>query len=205
MIFPPPIQNLINQFSRLPGIGPKTSERLVFSLLRGPKNQIQNLTNALSNFSKEIHLCGRCFNFASGLLCKICSDPKRDHTTICVVADNLDLLAIESSGYQGLYHVLGGLVNPLSGIKLENLRIRELIKRIGKVKEVILAFDPNQEGELTCHYLKQALLKLNQSRLAPNGAGVALRITRLGLGLPQGGDLDYADEVTLREALKGRR
>ncbi|MEK9166011.1 MAG: recombination mediator RecR [Patescibacteria group bacterium] len=198
MTLPRSIQDLIIQFSRLPGIGPKTSERLVFSLFQRPKSQIQALINALAVFNQEIHLCGQCFNFADKdqfSLCQICADSKRDQSIICVVADSLDLIAIESTGYQGLYHILGGVVNPLKGVKIENLRVNELIKRLDNIKEVILAFDPNQEGEMTCYQLKQAL----SSQLAQ------IKITRLARGLPQGGDLDYADEITLGEALRGRR
>ena len=206
MILPSSIKNLIDEFSRLPGIGPKTSERLVFSLLRRPKQQIHDLKEALGEFSQEIHLCARCYNFTSNgnqSLCDICSDAKRDQSTICVVADSLDLIAIESAGYFGLYHILAGVINPLKGVRPEHLRVKELIYRINAatssddehlaIKEIILAFDPNQEGELTCHHLKTELSSL------------PIKITRLARGLPQGGDLDYADEVTLSEALKGRR
>lgn len=198
MQLPRSIQDLIIQFSRLPGIGPKTSERLVFSLFQRPKSQIQALINALAVFNQEIHLCGRCFNFADNRqlsLCQICADPKRDQSIICVVADSLDLIAIESTGYQGLYHILGGVVNPLKGVRIEDLRVNEFIKRLNNIKEIILAFDPNQEGEMTCYQLKQIL----------NQFGQKIKITRLARGLPQGGDLDYADEVTLGEAMRGRR
>ena len=199
MQLPSSLQNLIREFTRLPGIGPKTSERLVFSLFQRPKSQIQALINALALFNQEIYLCKQCFNFTNNnlqsSLCQICADPKRDQSTICVVADSLDLIAIESTGYQGLYHILGGVVNPLKGIKIEDLKINELIKRLDNVKEIILAFDPNQEGEMTCYYLKMAL----------GNHSTQIKTTRLGRGLPQGGDLDYADEVTLGEALRGRK
>lgn len=198
MRLPPSVQNLINEFSKLPGIGPKTSERLVFWLLRRSKIQIHAFAGALLKLSEEIHICPTCFNFTNNgnmVVCTICADAKRDRGTICVVAESLDLIAIESAGFNGLYHVLGGTVNPLKGGTLADLRFKELIIRLGRdVKELILAFDPNQEGELTCHYLKKAL------QAYPH-----IKITRLGRGLPQGGDLDYADEVTLTEALKGRR
>ena len=199
MVLPVSIKNLIKEFSRLPGIGPKTSERLVFSLLRWPKSQIFEFIKALSAFSEEIHLCASCYNFTNNgqdSVCAICADPKRDQSTICVVADTLDLIALEATdNYHGLYHILGGVVNPLKGVKLADLRSQQLIARATQpsIKEIILAFDPNQEGELTCYNLKQAL------------DGLLVKITRLARGLPQGGDLDYADEVTLTEALKGRR
>lgn len=198
MTLPSSIQNLIREFSRLPGIGPKTSERLVFSLFQRPKSQIQALINALAVFNQEIHLCGQCFNFTDNgqlSLCQICADAKRDQSVICVVADSLDLIAIESTGYQGLYHILGGIINPLKGVRIEDLRVNELIKRLNNIKEIILAFDPNQEGEMTCYHLKQVL----------NALGKNIKITRLARGLPQGGDLDYADEITLGEAMRGRR
>ena len=207
MTLPRSIQDLITQFSRLPGIGPKTSERLVFSLLKRPKSQIQALINALAVFNQEIYLCGQCFNFTDNgqmSLCQVCADPKRDQSTICVVADSIDLIAIESTGYQGLYHILGGTVNPLKGVRIEDLRVNELIKRLNNIKEVILAFDPNQEGEMTGYHLKQELSKLNQPPFAIRATG-GLTITRLARGLPQGGDLDYADEITLGEAMRGRR
>ena len=197
MRLPISIQNLINEFTRFPGIGPKTSERLVFWLLRRSKLQVRIFVQALSTFSDEIHACPVCFNFTNNgdnAICALCADPKRDHSSICVLAECLDLIAIESAGYNGLYHVLGGTVNPLKGEMLSHLRIKELIARLtGGITEVILAFDPNHEGEMTSHYLKQEL------------KGFGIKITRLARGLPQGGDLDYADEVTLAEALKGRR
>lgn len=194
-MLPSPIQNLINEFTRLPGIGPKTSERLVFWLLQQPKTRVQSFAETLFAFTQEIHLCSQCFNFSeNNSLCTICTNNKRDRTTICIVADNLDLLAMEATGYQGLYHVLGGVVNPLKGKTLEHLHFNELLTRINtEVQEIILAFDPNQEGELTCYYIKKELNRFQ------------IKITRLGIGLPQGGDLDYADEITLGAALKGRR
>lgn len=216
MTLPSSIQNLIREFTRLPGIGPKTSERLVFSLLRRPKSQIHTLIQALISFNQEIHLCPQCFNFTNSKissLCSICSDAKRDQSTVCVIADIADLIAIESTGYQGLYHILGGVINPLKGVKIESLRVKELAERIVRqrdaingvslgIKEIILAFDPNQEGEMTCYQLKQALAQL--PAFAKASAGL-VKITRLARGLPQGGDLDYADEITLGEAMKGRR
>lgn len=190
---------------RFPGVGPKTSERLVFWLLQQQKSLIARLVDTLSRFQSEIHLCPICFNFTDNgtdISCALCADSRRDRTVLCVVADVMDLLALEATSFKGLYHVLGGVVYPLKGITLQDLRFKELVDRIMQsynetvpIREVILAFDPNQEGELTCHYLKKALQALPHS----------LTITRLGRGLPQGGDLDFADEVTLLEALKGRR
>lgn len=197
MRLPVSIQNLINEFTRFPGIGPKTSERLVFWLLRRSKLQIRVFAQALLTFSDEIRACPVCFNFTNNggnALCALCADPKRDRSSICVLAECLDLIAIESAGYKGMYHVLGGTVNPLKGEMLSHLRIKELIARLtGEVTEIILAFDPNHEGEMTNHYLKQEL------------KGFGIKITRLARGLPQGGDLDYADEVTLAESLQGRK
>lgn len=198
MTLPASIQNLINEFTKFPGIGPKTAERLVFWLLRNPKNYAHVFAQALLKFSEEIHVCPLCFNFTANgtsALCAICGDQKRDRSILCVVAETLDLLSIESAGYQGLYHVLGGTVNLLKNEPMQSLRFKELISRLKNtppIEEVILAFDPNHEGEMTCHYLKQELKPLD------------IKITRLGRGLPQGGDLDYADEITLGEALKGR-
>ena len=203
MTLPSPIRNLITAFSRLPGIGPKTSERLVFSLLKKPSSEMLELATALLEFSKQIRLCPICFHFSdngSNGLCAICNDSRRDQTLLCVVGDNLDLIAMETSGYHGRYHILGGLLNPLRNITADDLRINELFQRINNltedeltIKEIILAFDPNHEGEITASYIKRAL------------SGLPIKITRLARGLPQGGDLDYADEITLSEALKGRR
>jgi len=198
MVLPATIQNLITEFARFPGIGPKTSERLVFWLLRQKKDQIAQFISVLNQFKQNIHLCKKCFCFndnSINALCDICVDKNRDQTTICVVADQLDVLALEQTNYQGLYHILGGVLNPLQGINPKNLRIKELIARIksGQIKEIILGFDPNQEGEMTCHHLKKVLQNFS------------IKITRLGRGLPQGGDLDYADEVTLTQSLAGRR
>ena len=201
MILPSPIQNLTAAFSRLQGIGPKTSERLVFSLLKKPASEVRGLSRALLEFSEHIRLCPVCFHFTdkSGAACAICTDVRRDPSFLCVVGDNLDLLAMETAGYRGRYHVLGGLLNPLRNITADDLRIKELFRRINDstdeelaIKEIIFAFDPNHEGEITASYIKRAL------------AGLPIKITRLARGLPQGGDLDYADEITLREALKGR-
>jgi len=203
MRLPLSIQNLINEFSRLPGVGPKTSERLVFSLLQRPKEQIVGFAEALREFSRTIHTCSLCFNFADkgeNSVCAICTDTKRDTTVICVVADSLDLIAMESTGYVGVYHVLGGLLNPLRNIAPEQIRMAQLITRINQatgesitITEIILAFDPNQEGELTAGHIKREL------------GSLPIKITRLARGLPQGADLDYADQITLSEALKGRR
>jgi recombination protein RecR len=169
-------------------------------LLKRPKEQTIVLANALIKFTQDINLCPNCFNFMNNSgqnLCAICQDTRRDQTSICVVADYQDLIAIETTHYyNGSYHILGGNLNPLKSIGPESLRIKELIERIkqNKIKEIILAFDPNAEGEMTTLYLRR---ELNNHR--------SIKITRLGRGLPQGGDLDYADEITLEEALKGRR
>lgn len=202
MSLPSPFTDLIREFMRFPGIGPKTSERLVFSLLRRPKDDIQAFIRALLVFNEAVRVCATCFHFTDtrGVECEICKDARRERTVLCVIADSVDLFALEAAGFRGLYHVLGGLVNPLKNVHLKNLRVAELTSRLRKsldspspIQEVILGLDPNYEGELTARALRREL------------NGLPIKITRLARGLPQGGDLDYADEVTLSEALKGRR
>lgn len=202
MSLPSPFTDLIREFMRFPGIGPKTSERLVFSLLRRPKEEIQAFIRALLVFKEAAHVCATCFHCtdSGNSECGICKDARRNRTVLCVIADSLDLFALESAGYRGLYHVLGGVVNPLKNIHLKDLRVAELVNRLRKsfdspfpVQEVILGLDPNYEGELTVRALRREL------------NGLPIKITRLAKGLPQGGDLDYADEITLGEAIRGRR
>ncbi len=191
-----PIERTIEAFSRLPGIGPKTAARLTYFLLRAPNDVALDLADALKALKEEIHYCRRCFNVAQGELCSICADPGRDQHTICVVEEPLDIVAIERTGaYRGLYHVLHGAINPLANVGPEDLRINELVERVQKeeVREVILATNPNMEGEATAMYIARLLEPLG------------VRITRLAHGLPIGGDLEYADQQTLAQALEGRR
>jgi len=194
--FPTPVQNLIDEFNKLPGIGPKTSQRFVFYLLNQPKEEINKLVQALGGLKDEVKFCSVCQNITQKDPCGICSDSSRDQKTICVVAQVYDLLSIESTGeYKGLYHILGGVLNPLEGVTPRELRVKELVERIKKNKpsEIILGLNPDLEGESTVIYLTKLL------------APAKIKITRLAKGLPMGADLEYADEVTLSNALKGRR
>lgn len=193
--YPEPIQRLIAEFNKLPGIGPKTAERFVFYLLKKPKGEIGDLVRALEELQKNNLTCSQCFNLAEKDPCYICQDHKRDKKIICVVAEVHDLASIEATGeYDGSYHVLGNVLNPLAGITPEKLKVRELVKRIEKEKpnEIIIALNPDMEGESTVIYLKKILAPLN------------VKLTRLARGLPMGADLEYADEVTLINALKNR-
>jgi len=193
--FPEPISNLINEFNKLPGIGPKTSERFVFYLLKQPKEEISRLSQVLENLKDKITYCSACQNISEKNPCYICSDQRRDKKVICVVAESHDMASIENTGeYKGLYHVLGGDLNPLEGITPDRLKIKELLARVKNdgVKEIILALNPDLEGESTILYLTKILKPLN------------IKTTRLARGLPMGSDLEYADEVTLSNALKGR-
>jgi recombination protein RecR len=191
-----PVADLIEAFSQLPGIGPKTASRLTFYLLRNTNGLALRLAEALQALSTGTLLCERCYNVAEQSPCPICSDPARDQGTICVVEEPLDVLAIERTGaYRGVYHVLHGVLSPINGIYPEKLRIEELIARVheSRPREVILATNPSLEGENTAAYIYQQLLPLG------------VHVTRLARGLPVGGDLEYADEVTLARALEGRR
>ncbi len=214
-MLPKPVENLIKQLSRLPGIGPKFAERLVFFLAAEPKEYIVALSAALSDFNKKIKPCSECGNISEQNICPICQDPRRDRTKICVIESASDIFAIEKTGqYKGLYHILGGVISPHRDLMPENLRINQLIKRIssakeknsGKVEEIIIATNPNTEGDATALYLGKILASLNPP--SGGGSGLAehkLKITRLARGLPTGGELEYADETTLTNALIGRR
>ncbi len=198
MLLPEPIQDLINAFARLPGIGPKTASRLTFYLLRAPEDQARTLAGALDNLRSGTSYCPVCFNImaAGRLECEVCASSERDPGLLCVVEEPLDVLALERVGaYTGRYHVLHGALSPIEGIGPENLKIRELIGRIqsGNIKEIILATNPSMEGDYTAAYLRQQIL--------PFG----VRLTRLARGLPVGGDLEYADQNTLLRALSGRQ
>lgn len=191
-----PVVRLIEELSKLPGIGPKTAQRLTFFLLRSPGEQARDLAQAIIEVKEKIGFCSTCFNITESDPCRICADPARDPSVICVVEEPLDILALERTrSFKGLYHVLHGAISPMDGIGPEDLRIRELLTRLQRdtVKEVILAVNPNLEGEATGMYLSRLI--------APLG----VRVTRLARGLPVGGDLEYADEVTLTRALEGRQ
>jgi recombination protein RecR len=193
---PKPVSRLIEELSRLPGIGPKTASRLTFHLLRSPAARADALADAIRELRERTVWCEICFNIAEATPCGICRDPNRDRTIICAVEEPLDVLALERTGqYHGLYHVLQGAISPVEGIGPEELRIRELVERVraGGVREVLLATNPNLEGEATAMYAAQQLTPLG------------VRVTRLARGLPIGGDLEYADAVTLAQALEGRR
>ena len=191
-----PVQALINEFSKLPTVGPKTAARLVFYLLNRPRNEAQSLAEAILAVKDKVRFCSVCFSLTEDDPCDLCTDERRDAKTICVVAEAKDIYAIERThAFKGRYHVLGGLISPMDGIGPAQLRVKELIERIGSESphEIILATNPNAEGEATALYLSRLL--------QPLGATV----TRLAYGLPIGADLDYADEVTLAKALEGRR
>jgi recombination protein RecR len=193
---PRSVERLIEEFNRLPGIGPKTASRLTFYLLRSPEEQAQALAKAVSELHEKVVTCAVCLNIAEESPCSICADAQRDRSVICVVEEPLDVLAIEKTGqYDGLYHVLHGAISPVEGIGPEDLKIGELMQRLhtNQIQEVILATNPNLEGESTAMYISR--------QLGPLG----VRVTRLAHGLPMGGDLEYADEVTLTRALEGRR
>ncbi|HEY2803265.1 MAG TPA: recombination mediator RecR [Actinomycetota bacterium] len=191
-----PIQQLIDELSRLPGVGPKSAQRLAFYIVKAPADDAKRLAEALLDAKEKIFFCRECGNVAEGELCRICRDPGRDATVICVVEEPKDVAMVEKAGViKGRYHVLGGAISPLDGIGPDDLRVQQLLDRVERngVKEVILATNPNLEGNATAMYVA-ALLK-------PLGVSV----TRLASGLPVGGDLEYADEVTLSQALEGRR
>ncbi len=193
---PEPITRLVEAFSRLPGVGPKTASRLTFYLLRSGEELTTELAEALADLYRRLTYCQVCFNITEVSPCPVCQDEQRDRETICVVEEPLDVLAIEKTGaYRGLYHVLHGAISPVDGIGPDELRFKELIQRLQQrpVSEVILATNPNLEGEATAMYLERQITPLG------------VRITRLARGLPVGGDLEYADTVTLTRALEGRR
>jgi recombination protein RecR len=190
------VQDLIDELGRLPGVGPKSAQRIAFHLLAADPADVQRLANALTRMKSEVRFCRVCGNVAEGEECRICRDPRRDLSVICVVEEPKDVVAVEKTReFRGRYHVLGGAISPIDGIGPDDLRVRELMQRLaeGSVTELILATDPNLEGEATATYLAR-LVK-------PMG----LAVTRLASGLPVGGDLEYADEVTLGRAFSGRR
>src|SRR6266542_1421720 len=195
-MFEGPIQDLVDELSRLPGIGPKSAQRLAFYMVKAPAQDAKRLAEAILAAKERVRFCRECFSVSEHELCRICSDPGRDLTVICVVEEPKDQAAIEKAGVvRGRYHVLGGAISPLEGIGPDDLRVQDLLDRVSRngVQEVILATNPNLEGNATAMYVA-ALLK-------PLG----ITVTRLASGLPVGGDLEYADEVTLGQALEGRR
>jgi recombination protein RecR len=190
------VQDLIDELGRLPGVGPKSAQRIAFHLLQEDPVDVRRLAELLVQVKERIRFCGVCGNVAEEDTCRICRDPRRDGTVLCVVEEPKDVVAIERTReFKGRYHVLGGAISPIEGVGPDQLRIKELMTRLadGTVQEVILATDPNLEGEATATYLTRLL------------AGMGLRVTRLASGLPVGGDLEYADEITLGRAFEGRR
>jgi recombination protein RecR len=189
------VQNLIEAFERLPGIGPKTAQRLTYHLLHAPKEEAESLARAALDLKEKTVICQVCFNISEQSPCQICSDSSRDRETIAVVEDPLDVLALEKAGFKGLYHVLHGAISPLENIGPEELKMREMLPRLkdGTIKEVILATNPTMEGEATAMYLDRLISPLE------------VKVTRIARGLPVGGDLEYADETTLNRALEGRK
>ena len=188
--------NLYEQLRRLPGVGSKTAMRLAYHIIDMPESEVQQLAEALSSAKKSIHYCSQCYNLTDGEKCAICSDPSRDHFTICVVEQPQDIAAMERShGYNGLYHVLHGVLSPLDGVGPDKLRIRELFQRLQQesISEIIIATNSDVEGEATATYLAQLLKP------------IGITVSRIAHGLPMGGDLEYADEVTLSKALENRR
>ncbi|MBK9697711.1 MAG: recombination protein RecR [Propionibacteriaceae bacterium] len=191
-----PIQDLIDELGRLPGIGPKGAQRIAFHILQTDKADVERLAAALREVTEKVQFCETCFNISAEEVCRICRDPRRDRTAICVVEEPKDVAAVERTHeFRGLYHVLGGAISPIDNIGPPDLRIRELCQRLGDatVTEVILATDPNLEGEATATFISRLLLPMG------------VTVSRLASGLPVGGDLEYADEITLGRAFQGRR
>jgi recombination protein RecR len=190
------IQDLIDELGRLPGIGPKSAQRIAFHIIQSERVDISRLADVLRTVKEKVKFCTECGNISEEELCRICRDPRRDPTLICVVEESKDVIAIEKTReFRGKYHVLGGAISPIDGIGPENLRIRELMVRLAatEIQEIIIATDPNLEGEATATYLSRMLKPLG------------MKVSRLASGLPVGGDLEYADEVTLGRAFEGRR
>jgi recombination protein RecR len=195
-VYAGPVQDLIDELGRLPGVGPKSAQRIAFHLLKVDKEEALRLARAVTEVKERTSLCTRCFNVAEAELCSLCTDPRRDASVVCVVEDPRDIVAVEKTGeFRGRYHVLQGAINPIEGVGPEQLRVRELMARLEPehISEAILCTNPNLEGEATAMYLARLLKPLG------------VRVTRIASGLPVGGDLEYADEVTLGRALEGRR
>ncbi len=199
MNLPKSLTNTIEQFERLPGIGPKSAQRLVFYLLHNPQSELEKFAQTLIDLKKQTIICSVCHNVGDQDPCEVCQNPGRDRSLLCIVEESLDVLAIERSGqYKGLYHVLHGAISPLQNIGPDQLYLRDVLNRLEGVEEVILATNPTMEGEATAMYIQRAIQEsVGQSR--------SIRITRIGHGLPIGADIEYADGVTLARALEGRR
>lgn len=194
--FTVPVQTLIDNLGRLPGIGPRSAQRLAFHLLKLPADEVERLAMSITDAKTRVRFCDRCFNFAENELCPICADPRRDQSVICVVEESSDIIALERTGeYRGLYHVLMGVMNPMEGVGADQLKIRELAQRLvdDSVKEVIICTNPNTEGTVTAMFISRILKDF------------PVKVTRPASGLPVGSDLVYADPLTLGQALSGRR
>jgi recombination protein RecR len=195
-VYAGPVQELIDELGRLPGVGPKSAQRIAFYLLKLPREDALRLARAINEVKDRVSFCRRCFNVAEGEECELCLDTRRDTTVVCVVEEPRDIVAVEKTGeFRGRYHVLQGAISPIEGIGPDQLRVKELLARLEpeEIAEVILCTNPNIEGEATAMYLSRLLKPLG------------LRVTRIASGLPVGGDLEYADELTLGRALEGRR
>lgn len=195
-VYTQPVQTLIDELGRMPGVGPKSAQRIAFHLLKIPADDVARLARAIVEAKARVRFCSRCWNFAEGELCPICLDDRRDSNVLCVVEESRDIISIEKTGeFKGRYHVLLGAMNPLDGVGPEQLKMKELFARIEPedVQEVILCTNPNTEGEVTAMYIARMM--------KPFG----VKVTRIASGLPVGGDLEYADELTLGRALEGRR
>lgn len=202
-MLPKSITNLIDEFSKLPGIGPKTAARLCFYLLTKSEQDINNFGNAINELKVGLQNCQICYNISTESTCQVCRDTNRDRSIICVVEEPLDIVALEKTDYAGSYHVLGGVISPIDGIGPEDLRINQLLKRISQevINEVIIATNPSLEGEATSMYISKQIENWKKNgKIKTN-----IRLTRIARGLPVGGDLEYTDEVTLSRALDGRR
>ena len=196
MQYTKPLANLIENFQRLPGIGPKSAQRIAFHLLKMPKNDVEKFAQSMITAKETIKYCDTCFNMSATNPCEICSANNRDNSVICVIAETKDLIAIENTNeYKGKYHVLQGLISPMDGIGADDIRIRELLQRIAQedIKEIIIALNPSVEGEATSLYLTKLIKSFG------------LKITRIAFGLPIGSDIEYADEITLAKAIECRR
>ena len=195
-IYSPSIEKLIEAFEKLPSIGHKTAARLAFHMLNSSEEEINNFVNAITNAKKNLKYCSKCFNISDTDPCIICSNPKRDESIICVVEDVRDIIAMERTHeFNGVYHVLHGSISPMNGVGPDDIKVKELLSRLtdGKVKEIILATNPRVEGEATAMYLSKLIKPLG------------IKVTRIARGIPGGGDLEYTDEITLMQALEGRR
>jgi len=196
-MLPKSISNLIEEFSRLPGIGPKSASRIVFYLLSQQKEDLERLSTSVAGLKETLKICSDCYNYGETDPCEICLDEQRNKTMVCVVEEPLDVIALDRAGFDGLFHVLGGVISPINGIGPDDIRIKELVDRVrkdsDKIKEIILATNPSLEGEATAVYIQDRLRDLD------------VKVTRLARGLPVGGDLEYADELTLSRSLDGRK